>query len=147
MRGDGPWVGTRGQLTHTTDTMVDPESTPTRSSLPGVRSVEAQDSRHGLVDAPELLGAQVTRQLTKPRCVHGAELFDENASPVPAKIDLWSKRRLFRADGRRSDDHHRAREKFVGLDDDPVSVAVLLVSGALGDLETVDVTAQHEAPP
>jgi len=115
--------------------------------LVGLRSVEAEHGGECFVDAPHLFGGHVAHQVGEPLGVDGADLFDEDAGPLPGDVDLGPERRRPGAAGGGGHDHHRARQELVGLDDDCEALAVLLVADAFREAEAVHVTPQHEALP
>jgi hypothetical protein len=110
-------------------------------------SAEAEDGPERVIDAPELLTGEVTGEIAEPAHVYCAELFDEDPCGISGYLDLRPKRGRPRAARGGSYQHDRTREQLVGLDDDAKAIAVLLVTDALGELESVDVTPEHVATP
>ncbi len=100
-----------------------------------------------LVDAPLLLWCGVAHQVAKSSSIDGDDRLNEDASLPAKEIDLWAKRCRAGAEGCRGHQNYRARQEFVGLDDDAISAATLFVSCSAGQAELVDVTPLHACSP
>ena len=111
------------------------------------RSPQSEDRQQGFIDTPLVHGAEVADELAEATCVDSTELLDEHPGGFVVHLDLGTKRCGPRAPGGRSDNHDRAGQDLVCLDDNPISVPVLLMTEALRKLESVDVTAKHAVTP
>src|SRR5262249_3950077 len=90
---------------------------------------EAEDSHQGLVDTPQLLRAHPANECTESADVDGTDLLDQDAGGLAEQLDLRAERCRPRAARCRRDQHHRARQQLVGLDDHTIAPALLLVTG------------------
>ena len=107
------------------------------------RLAQPQDGHEGLVKAPLLFRVHPAYQITEPPSVNGADLFDQDAGGLTMHLNLGTERcRSGAARGGRYQDH-RARQELIGLNDDAVTAALLLVAGSPWQPEGVDVTPQH----
>jgi hypothetical protein len=109
--------------------------------------MKSEDGQERFVDAPGFLGAQVADKFAKAVTVDCSDLFDEHSSVFTSYFGLRAKGRRLGAARCRSDDNHRPGQELVGLDDDTVAIAVLLVSYSFGRTEPVNVTTEHASPP
>jgi hypothetical protein len=110
-------------------------------------SVQAEDRKEGLVDSPHLLGREMADEGTQTPAVHRSDLFDENFGRLARHVHLGAKRRGPSTARRRGDEHNRAREELIGLNDDAESLLALFVADPLGQPEPIYVTAEHEELP
>jgi len=104
---------------------------------------ETEDGQQGLVYSPLLFGAGPADQVSQPPGVNGPDLLHQHAGLLAKHVDLGTERRGPGALRCRSYEYYRARQKLVGLDDDPISAVALLVSRPAWKAEFVNVTPQH----
>ena len=104
---------------------------------------EPKDGHQGLVDAPLLLRTHPAHEFTKLSWVDRADLLNQNTGSLTEQLDLRSERCRLGAERRWRNQHHRARQEFVGLNDHAIAPALLLVTGPTRKAEFVDVTPQH----
>ena len=53
-------------------------------------SAQSEDRRQGLVDTPQLFGAEVARETPQPTRVDSTKLFDEHPRCLVVHVDLGS---------------------------------------------------------
>jgi hypothetical protein len=104
----------------------------------------AQGDHQGLIDTPLLLRAYPAHEFTKPSRVDGAGQLNQNTGSLTEHLDLRPERGRPGAARRWRNQHHRAREELVGLNDHAKAPALLPVTGPTRQAEVVDVTPQHE---
>src|SRR5215831_6495978 len=104
---------------------------------------EPKDGHQGLIDTPLLLRAHPAHEFTKPSGVDGTDLLNQDAGGLAEQVDLGAERCRLSTARRRRNQHNRARQEFVGLNDHAISSALLLVTGPARQAELVDVTPQH----
>ena len=104
---------------------------------------EPKNGHQGLIDAPLLLRVHPAYQFTKPTGVDGTDLLNQHAGGLAEQVDLWAERCRLGAARRWRDQHNRAWQELVGLNDYAISSALLLVTGPAPQAELVDVTPQH----
>src|SRR5215471_6179249 len=107
---------------------------------------EPKDGHQGLIDAPLLLRVHPAYEFTKPPGVDGADLLNQDAGGLAEQVDLWAKRCRLGAARRWRNQHNRAWQELVGLNDDARSSDPLLVTRPARQAELVDVTSQHDRP-
>jgi hypothetical protein len=56
------------------------------------RSAKPEDRRQGIIDSPQLLPAQVTRQISESSGIHRSDLLDEDTGRFAIDLDLGTKR-------------------------------------------------------
>jgi hypothetical protein len=113
----------------------------------GYRSVQSQNGQDRGVHAPLLLGADTPGRTPEAPDVNGSHLFHENSRLDAFDLDLGSERGASCARGRGSDQDKGSGEKGIGLDNHPVALPVLFVSGAFGKPKPEDVTPAHADSP
>jgi hypothetical protein len=104
---------------------------------------EPKDGHQGLIDAPLLLRAHSAHEFTKPSCIHGADLLNQDSDGLSEQLDLGAERCWLGAAGRGRNQHHRAWQELVGLNDHSIASALLLVTGPARKAKLVDITPQH----
>jgi hypothetical protein len=104
---------------------------------------EPKDGHQGLIDTPLLLRAYPAHEFTKPSCIHGADLLNQDTGGLTKQLDLGAERCRLGAARRWRNQHHRARQELVSLNDHAVAPTLLLVTGPTRKAELVDVTPQH----
>ena len=104
------------------------------------RLAEPKDGHQGLIDAPLLLRTYPAHEFTQPSCVDGTDLFNQDTGGLSKQLDLRAERCRLGAARRWRNQHHRARQKFAGLNDHAVPSALLLVTSPARKAEFVDVT-------
>lgn len=109
--------------------------------------MKSEDGEERFVDAPGFFGAQVTDKFSEAVTVDGSDLFDEHSSVFTSYVGLRAERRRLGAARCWGDDYHGPGQELVGLDDDTVAIAVLLVSYSFGRTEPIHVTTEHAMPP
>ena len=107
------------------------------------RLAEPKDGHQGFINTPLLLRAYPAHEFTQPSCVDGAGLLDQDTGGLAKQLDLRAERCRLGAARCWRNQHHRARQKLVGLNDHAVASALLLVTGLARKAEFVDVTPQH----
>ena len=126
---------------------------PRRLRRRGVRgwwlkgSAQPEHRHQRVVDTPQLFATEMACQLAQTLHIDGADLFDQNARCFARRFDLRAERRGSGTAGCRCDEHDRAGQEFVGLNDNTEAVPALLVADALGELEPVQVTSEHAETP
>lgn len=110
-------------------------------------SVESENREDRVVDGPELILCEMCDGSPESLDVDSAELFDEDPRHCVPDPNLGPERRRARARRRGCDEHDRAREERVGLQNDREPLSALFVSGSCARLETQYVTASHESIP
>jgi hypothetical protein len=108
-----------------------------------MRLAEPKDGHQGLIDTPLLLRAHPAHEFAKPSRVDGAELFNQDTGGLAEQLDLGAERGRLGAARRWRNQHHRAWQEFVGLNDHTMASALLLVTGPAREAEFVDVTPRH----
>jgi hypothetical protein len=104
---------------------------------------EPKDGHQGLIDTPLLLRVHPAHEFTKPPSVDGTDLLNQDAGGLAEQVDLWAERCRLSAARRWRNQHNRAWQELVGLNDYAISSALLLVTGPARQAELVDVTPQH----
>jgi hypothetical protein len=112
----------------------------TEDAAAAMRLAEPEDGHQGLIDAPLLLRAHPPHEFTKPSCVDGADLLNQDTGGLTKQLDLGAERCRFGAARRWRDQDHRARQEFVDLNDHAVASALLLATGPARKAEFVHVT-------
>ena len=56
-----------------------------------MRLAKPKDSHQGVIDTPLLLRAHPAHELTKPSCVDGADLLNQDAGGLAKQLDLRAK--------------------------------------------------------
>src|SRR5215813_3786236 len=108
-----------------------------------MRLAEPEDGHQGLIDTPLLLRAHPAHEFTQPCCVDGTDLLNQDTGGLTKQPDLRAERCWLGAARRWRNQHHRARQELVGLNDHTIASALLLVTGPAREAEFVDVTPQH----
>ena len=108
---------------------------------------ESQNGRESFVDAPLLFKGDPAHKVSKPSRVDGSDLLNQDAAGLVEQHDLRTERCRPGDVRRRCDQHHRARQQFVCLDDHSESTAVLFVARSAWRAELVNVTPQHACSP
>ena len=108
-----------------------------------MRLTQSEDGHQGLIDTPLLLRAHPAHEFTKPPCVDGADLLNQDTGGHTKQLDLGPERCRLRAARCWCNEHHRARQEFIGLNNHAVASTPLLVTGPARKAELVDVTPQH----
>ena len=108
-----------------------------------MRLAEPKDGHQGLIDTPLLLRAYPAHEFTKPPRVDRADLLNQNTGGLTEQLDLRSEGCRLGAARRWRNQHNRAWQELVGLNDYAISPALLLVTGPARQAELVDVTPQH----
>ena len=103
---------------------------------------QSEDGHQGLIDTPLLLRAHPAHEFTKPPCVDGADLLNQDTGGLTKQLDLGAERCRLGAARRRRNQHNRAWQELVGLNDYAISSVLLLVTGPARQAELVDVTPQ-----
>ena len=104
---------------------------------------EPKDGHQGLIDTPLLLRVHPAHEFTKPPGIDGTDLLNQDAGGLAEQVDLWAERCRLSTARRWRNQHNRAWQKLVGLNDHAISSALLLVTGPAREAELVDVTPQH----
>src|ERR1700722_2561062 len=86
-------------------------------------------------------------QLSEASGIHRSDLLHEHPGDLSGDFGFGTKRGWSGVSGGGSDDDYRPWEELVGLDDDAVSVAALLVPATAGQSKAVGVTSEHEVFP
>jgi hypothetical protein len=108
---------------------------------------KTEDGEKSFVNTPLLLWANVTHEFAKSPCVDCPDLFDQHSGCLAEQIYFRAKRGSSGTGGCGRDEHHRSWQELVGLDDNPVTATVLLMTSATGRAELVDVTPEHACSP
>lgn len=111
------------------------------------RLPKAEHRCERVVHSPQLLAAEVACEVAKAADVDGSGLFNKNAGRLTANLHLWAERRRASAARGRSDEDHRARKQLVGLDDHGETITVLFMADAFGELQAINITADHAVTP
>src|ERR1700736_2457165 len=79
--------------------------------------------------------------------IYGSDLLNQHSGGLTGDFSFGAERCGSSASGGWGNNDHGSGQELVGLDDHTVTVSVLLVTYALGNLESVDVTAEHVVLP
>jgi len=89
--------------------------------------VKSEDREKGLVDAPELFGRQVPNEVAHPGGVNGSNLFHQDSGGLTFHVQFGPERRGPGTPRSRSYEDNGSWQELIGLDDDPIAPALLLV--------------------
>src|SRR5215470_9423393 len=98
---------------------------------------EPKDGHQGLIDGPLLFRVHPAHELTKPPGVDGTDLLNQDAGGLAEQVDPGAERCRLGAARRRRNQHNRAWQEFVGLNDYAIPSALLLVTGSARQAELV----------
>ena len=110
-------------------------------------SVKAEHDPECLVDVPHLFGVDMADSSAKTLSVDGPDLLHEHTGWVTADLNLGAERCRARTPRGGCDQDDRPGKELVGLDDDPMTDALLLMSRSSWNSKPMDVTPAHEAIP
>ena len=108
-----------------------------------MRLAEPEDGHQGLIDTPLLLRAHPAHEFTQPSCADGADLLNQDTRGLTKQLDLGAERCWPGAARRWRNQHHRAWQELVSLNDHAIASVLLLMTGPARKAEFVDVTPQH----
>ena len=110
-------------------------------SLPALP--KSEDCEKGLVDAPGLFGRHVPNEVTQPGGVHSSNLFHQHSRGLTFHIHFGPEGCGPGSTRSGGYEDSGSWQEFIGLDNNPIAPALLLVAGPTRKAELVDVTPQH----
>ncbi len=108
---------------------------------------KSEDGEKGLVDAPELFGGNVPNEVAQAGGVNSPNLFDQDSGGLAFHVHFGPKGRRPGAMRSRGHQDNGSWQELIGLDDNPVAPALLLVAATSGWPENVNITPEHAGSP